>query len=141
MNAEDRVKELEAEVARLNAESERAWTAANRAEAKVRGWEATVVCTGLPTRQWLVHGWGPGEGGTVEIPALTPEKITSILDRLASLDFYKKRCDLLQACQSHMRDPERALVCDILANGQLIGPLDHPRYTATPAPVAQEPSR
>lgn len=38
----------------------------------------------------------------------------------SSLDFYKSRCDALQACQSTMRDPERTMVCDILANGSLL---------------------
>ena len=33
--------------------------------------------------------------------------------------WYKSRVDLLQDNQSTMRDPERTLVCDILANGQL----------------------
>lgn len=35
----------------------------------------------------------------------------------ASRDFYKARCEALQAVQSSMRDPERKAVCDILANG------------------------
>lgn len=39
-----------------------------------------------------------------------------------SLAFYKRRCDLLQAWQSSMRDPERTLVCDVLANGQTLSP-------------------
>ncbi len=34
-----------------------------------------------------------------------------------SRDFYKLRCEALQAAQSNMRDPERKAVCDILANG------------------------
>ena len=34
-----------------------------------------------------------------------------------SRDFYKRRCDSLQALQPNMRDPERKAVCDILANG------------------------
>jgi len=41
------------------------------------------------------------------------------IQRIA-LDFYRRRCDLLQAHQASMRDPERTLVCDILANGQLL---------------------
>ncbi len=49
-----------------------------------------------------------------------------------SRDFYKRRCDLLQKWQSTMRDPERVLVCDVLANGQLLyrgdGRLDVDRY-------------
>lgn len=32
-------------------------------------------------------------------------------------EFYKRRCDALQREQSKMRDPERKVVCDILANG------------------------
>lgn len=35
----------------------------------------------------------------------------------ASRDFYKRRCEALQAVQNKMRDPERKAVCDILANG------------------------
>ena len=35
-----------------------------------------------------------------------------------SRDFYKRRCEALQAVQSSMRDPERKAVCDILANGE-----------------------
>ncbi|MFM7011882.1 MAG: hypothetical protein ACKO0Z_21560 [Betaproteobacteria bacterium] len=38
----------------------------------------------------------------------------------SSLNFYKTRCDLLQRMQSNMRDPERQVVCDILANGMLL---------------------
>jgi hypothetical protein len=40
----------------------------------------------------------------------------------ASRDFYKRRCDELQKAQSSMRDPERTMVCDILANGSLLAP-------------------
>lgn len=36
------------------------------------------------------------------------------------LDFYKRRCDMLQAWQGRMRDPERTIVCDIIANGQTL---------------------
>ena len=39
-------------------------------------------------------------------------------------DFYKRRCDELQKHQSQMRDPERTIVCDILANGFLL-PTDY----------------
>ena len=42
-------------------------------------------------------------------------------DALRRLDhsesFYRRRCEALQAWQSSMRDPERVIVCDILANG------------------------
>lgn len=37
---------------------------------------------------------------------------------IASRDFYARRVDALQAVQSTMRDPERKMVCDILANGE-----------------------
>ena len=41
------------------------------------------------------------------------------VNRLASSrDFYKRRCEALQAVQNRMRDPERKAVCDILANGE-----------------------
>lgn len=44
-------------------------------------------------------------------------------------DFYKQRCHLLHLWQSRMRDPERTLVCDILANGQALpAEFDSGRY-------------
>lgn len=52
----------------------------------------------------------------------------------SSLDFYRTRCDLLQKLQVRMRDPERTLVCDILANGCLRADPNGDRYPpATPA--------
>lgn len=40
-----------------------------------------------------------------------------IKDLEQSLKFYKDRVNMLQCWQSSMRDPERKIVCDILANG------------------------
>lgn len=37
---------------------------------------------------------------------------------LESESFYKKRVEELQKIQSQMRDPERKMVCDIIANGR-----------------------
>jgi len=46
--------------------------------------------------------------------------------RIAALEheaqFYKRRCDAMQEWQSRMRDPERTVVCDILANGFTLDP-------------------
>lgn len=39
-----------------------------------------------------------------------------------SVAFYKRRCDALQEWQSKMRDPERTIVCDVLANGCTLPP-------------------
>ena len=44
------------------------------------------------------------------------------------LRFYKSRCELLQSVQHVMRDPERTLVCDVLANGQLYHNIENSRY-------------
>ncbi len=49
--------------------------------------------------------------------------------------FYKRRCDALQKWQSKMRDPERTIVCDILANGCTLEPAGD-RYT----PPAAQPA-
>ena len=40
----------------------------------------------------------------------------------AESDFYKRRVDLLQQWQSKMRDPERTICYDIIANGQTLPP-------------------
>lgn len=54
-------------------------------------------------------------------------------DALNSAEFYKRRVDALQKWQSKMRDPERTIVCDIIANGCTLEP-EGDRYTAAPAP-------
>jgi hypothetical protein len=46
----------------------------------------------------------------------------------AERDFYKRRSELLQQHQSRMRDPERTLVCDILANAALLPDPEGKRY-------------
>ena len=40
----------------------------------------------------------------------------------ASAAWYERRCSALQEQQSNMRDPERTIVCDILANGAVLPP-------------------
>lgn len=56
--------------------------------------------------------------------------------------FYKRRCDALQAWQSSMRDPERTVVCDILANGfTLDQPFAGDRYGGLRPNVAIKPRR
>jgi len=43
-------------------------------------------------------------------------------------DFYKSRCELLGKVQKYMRDPERTIVCDILANNNLLPDPEGKRY-------------
>jgi len=50
---------------------------------------------------------------------------------LRSLDFYRRRIEALQKWQSKMRDPERVIVCDIIANGCTLE-LAGDRYTTPP---------
>ena len=58
-------------------------------------------------------------------------------------DFFKRRCDLLQIVQRCMRDPERTLVCDVLANGHLLHDVDSEagkaRYLAPEAAPVELP--
>jgi len=45
-----------------------------------------------------------------------------------SRDFYKSRCELLEKVQKYMRNPERQIVCDILANNNLLPDPEGKRY-------------
>ncbi len=45
-----------------------------------------------------------------------------------SRDFYKSRCELLGKVQKYMKDPERQIVCDILANDNLLPDPEGKRY-------------
>lgn len=67
------------------------------------------------------------------------EAVESALSIAASRDFYKRRCDALQSWQSKMRDPERTIVCDILANGFTLDPAGN-RYSTTPPPSTSSES-
>ena len=63
----------------------------------------------------------------------------ALRDAQHTADFYRRRCEALQQWQSRMRDPERTVVCDILANGfTLDPPVPHDRYAMAAEPV-QEP--
>jgi hypothetical protein len=54
-----------------------------------------------------------------------------------SSDFYKSRCELLQKSQRYMRDPERTIVCDILANNNLLPDPEGKRYGKDLRPLVQ----
>lgn len=63
----------------------------------------------------------------------TPDRLAAVQIRditriLIALEFYRSRCDMLQREQTRMRDPERVMVCDILANGQLLPDPNGVRY-------------
>ena len=49
-------------------------------------------------------------------------------EEITTTKYYSLRVNLLGAVQKHMRDPERTLVCDILANGQLLPDPNGTRY-------------
>ncbi|MCA8917258.1 MAG: hypothetical protein KDB90_17840 [Planctomycetes bacterium] len=49
-----------------------------------------------------------------------------------SRDWYKRRVEMLQQEQTRMRDPERTLVCDILANCALLPDPNGERYGNKP---------
>ena len=71
------------------------------------------------------------------------EKLWKLIDKYSSLineqsillekyansaRFYKSRCELIQKVQKYMRDPERQIVCDILANNSLLPDSSGVRY-------------
>lgn len=81
---------------------------------------------GSPLDGWVRPLAGPNVRRMLRAARLC-EELGHAGDTLAALEelkelrdtaaFYKRRCDALQAWQSSMRDPERTVVCDILANG------------------------
>lgn len=82
----------------------------------------------------LVGRLRDGLGGSIDeaaTDALMIEAADEIERLQKSRDFYRRRCDLLQEWQGRMRDPERTLVCDILANGQTLPDPHGTRYPLT----------
>ena len=64
----------------------------------------------------------------LELSQFTTAETARERDLKERLRFYARRCALLQDWQNTMRDPERQLVCDILANGALLPDPDRIRY-------------
>jgi hypothetical protein len=85
MTKQERIDELQAQVAQLKEENSRAWTERNEAYAKVKAWEAVVYVEKLPVRAIPINEWGPGEGGTTTVPEITRQKLTDLLDEIAGL--------------------------------------------------------
>lgn len=66
--------------------------------------------------KWIFSlGLATGHGDTLE--DLLSEAAPQIRELQSSEQFYRRRCEELQLIQNRMRDPERQMVCDILANG------------------------
>ena len=72
-------------------------------------------------------------GNLEDLPQPDPREIgeaigeaIEMIERLegaeASADWHKRRWMALQMHQTKMREPERTIVCDILANGELMHP-------------------
>ena len=70
------------------------------------------------------------EGLRAQVEALSKD----LADAKDSAAWHKRRTSLLQSLQSTMQEPERAIVCDVLANGHLLqspdGNPDQQRYAA-----------
>ena len=73
--------------------------------------------------------WGQRACDTCDAVDLANEQLRKDVVKLVnSRNWNKRRLDLLASVQKHMRDPERQLVCDILANGQLLPDPHGTRY-------------
>lgn len=122
----------EAERAQILRREEEAWRQANLADAKVRGWEATLVVDGLPQRFVPVQGWGPGEAEAVSVPQITPERLTDILDRIAAQEAQIEGLeaeaaatdDLMAADSCRIAALETALAAERAKVAKLVGAWD-----------------
>jgi len=83
---------------------------------------------------------GIGNSGSALIAKSILKKIQAELAReIRSRQWYQHRVDMLQCEQHRMRDPERTLVCDIIANGTLLPDPDGKRYgtvSSKPPPLS-----
>ena len=68
------------------------------------------------------------EGGYGEWSGDKQDVLEFARELIKENDFYISRCELLQKVQKYMRDPERQIVCDILANNSLLPDPSGVRY-------------
>lgn len=137
-----------------------AWKAARRAPAAPvpQGWKLVPVELLERIQESLGsfvsdQGWSQSDMDTADaldgLLAAAPQPPEAedlgkkLQDAQRRSDFFKRRCDLLQIVQRCMRDPERTLVCDVLANGHLLHDVDSEagkaRYLAPEAAPVQLP--
>ena len=65
--------------------------------------------------------------------AVDARKLKDYNHELANeVGFYQRRIAILEREQKFMRDPERTLICDVLANGQLLPDPEGTRYGNRP---------
>lgn len=96
---------------------------------RLREFLRTIRDTGMTADDAAEHAACALMSETASVPA---DPVESYDDAIESVRWYKRRADALQQAQKRMRDPERTMVCDILANGFLLQP-EGDRYTAPPA--------
>src|SRR3989344_5733942 len=98
------------------------------------GYEGPLHKDRIEAVRKISGAWSPLYLGATPAPEEVDESLQDLQEQLheaqTSLAFYKSRCEQLQKAQIRMRDPERTVVCDILANGHLLhggdGKLDDP---------------
>ena len=70
--------------------------------------------------------------------------LLALLDHIEGLrgsrEFYRRRCELLQKWQHKMRDPERTIVCDILANASTMPEGGRYDIAAAPEQTGDDPN-
>ena len=71
-------------------------------------------------RQLFEHGFTRGFDSRNRLALREIATDDELEDLRFSLRFYQSRVELLQQWQSKMRDPERTIACDIMANGQML---------------------
>ena len=122
-NIQARVRELEAEVERLSAAHVKARQANADSQAELAAEQLNNKLLRVALEAVIkVHGYESG----IPVEAISTQASTEALDKYVAekvnkiescRDWYKRRIDLLKEWQRKMRDPERTIVCDIIANG------------------------
>jgi len=95
---------------------------AEMAEAEVTRLRKIVRCENMP------DGFDLSDDATTELAvqgAYAAERAKRAEERLK---YALRRLDALQAAQEKMREPERTILCDLLANGRLLPDRDGSRY-------------
>lgn len=106
--AEEAIASSRKIIGALGQECDRAWKERNYAITKIKAWESCVFAYAPPiVRSMVVEEWGPGEGDIIQVPQVTPQKITDLIDELIRLRqltigetvyaLYSKRAGLIDA--------------------------------------------
>jgi hypothetical protein len=97
--------------------------------------ERQKIVGNLEARQELAKALADTEALLKKAHAANDELLAALKRETDRANWYQRRVDLLLKNQNMFRDPERTILCDVCANGQLLPDPEGKRYGKAACPI------